>query len=65
MMQTGRIDTTAASLVRGQVIHLDGRSREVLDVAESDVSGYRHLTVEGFSTSLHVGGHWQYTLVTS
>lgn len=65
MTQTGLTDITADLLVRGHIIYLDGRPREVLDVTESDVSGYRHLTVEGFSAPLHVGGHWEYPLVTS
>ncbi|KOV84729.1 hypothetical protein [Nocardia sp. NRRL S-836] len=57
-------DITGGELQVGQMVHLDGRARQVLFVGALDTDGYREVRFDGFHTALRIGGHWAYSLVT-
>lgn len=59
------IDTTVAELETGDSIHLDGETRTVTSITESDVAGYRYIGVTpGFDSGpLHQGAHWGATKI--
>lgn len=57
-------DTRADELNTQHTVHLDGMPRRVLAVRAGDITGHRHLRLEGFATELHVPDHFLYPVVS-
>jgi hypothetical protein len=58
---TAFVETIGSELQIGNVIHLDGAPRTVLDISSSDVTGHRNVHFEGFTSALHIADHWEYS----